>query len=82
MTGAEHYAESERLLALADDPVRLSALVSSGRADVTGQAFVCQMAQVHATLAVAAAAAYGSMGMLRGESVNSASAKAWRKVIL
>ena len=55
MTGPEHYAEAERLLALAD---------RHGRGATYGQEWTLTLAaaQVHATLAVAAATAVGTAG--------------------
>jgi hypothetical protein len=55
MTGPEHYAEAERLLALAD---------RHGKGVTYGQewALTLTAAQVHATLALAAATAVGTAG--------------------
>jgi hypothetical protein len=55
MTGPEHYAEAERLLALAD---------RHGKGVTYGQewALTLTAAQIHATLAVAAATAVGTAG--------------------
>jgi len=55
MTGPEHYAEAERLLALADRH-------SQGAAYGREWAVTLTAAQVHATLALAAATAVGTAG--------------------
>ena len=55
MTGAEHYAEAERLLTLADRH-------SSGAAYGPEWALTLTAAQAHAALALAAATAVGTAG--------------------
>src|SRR5438034_7783263 len=55
MTGPEHYAEAERLLAVAD---RHTSGVTYGQE----WALTLAAAQVHATLAIAAATAVGTAG--------------------
>lgn len=55
MTGPEHYAEAERLLALADRHTR-------GVTYAEEWALTLSAAQVHATLALAAATAVGTAG--------------------
>ena len=54
MTGPEHYAESERLIAQAN--AALSDDVD-GRVKMSAHAMLISQAQVHATLALAAATA-------------------------
>jgi hypothetical protein len=55
MTGPEHYAEAERLLALADRHTRGVTYEQEWTLTLTA-------AQVHATLALAAATAVGTAG--------------------
>jgi hypothetical protein len=55
MTGPEHYAEAERLLALADRHTRGVTYAQEWTLTLTA-------AQVHATLALAAATAVGTAG--------------------
>jgi hypothetical protein len=55
MTGPEHYAEAERLLALADRHTRGVTYAKEWTLTLTA-------AQVHATLALAAATAVGTAG--------------------
>ena len=62
MTGAEHYAEAERMITLMDD----------GAADWEPLA---ASAQVHATLALAAATALGRAG--EGRTMASMDQAAW-----
>lgn len=69
MTGPEHYAEAERLLAQADT------YVSENMAHQTGEhkADMLAAAQVHATLALAAAVA-------ADKAVGPAASSGWRTV--
>ncbi len=55
MTGPEHYAKAERLLTLADRPTRGVTYAQEWTLTLTA-------AQVHATLALAAATAVGTAG--------------------
>jgi hypothetical protein len=58
MTGLEHYAEAERLIAIArTDPGRPELYCNSSQAQI---AHILADAQVHATLAIAAATATAS----------------------
>jgi hypothetical protein len=54
MTGPEHYAEAERLIAMARRPPTSEELYGSRQAQLT---LILADAQVHATLALAAATA-------------------------
>ncbi len=87
MTGPEHYAEAERCLAKhADLAAVMRDHVDSGQydvdvlaaaGDVVGQALVA--AQVHATLALAAATALG-LSDGGGAGMRGADAEAWERV--
>ena len=68
MTGPEHYAEAERLLAVAD---RHTSGVTYGQE----WALTLAAAQVHATLAVAAATAVGTAGPDRTARADIAATK-------
>lgn len=71
MTGPEHYREAERLAARADHFT-----YGDGADPVTGAATAAQ-AQVHATLALAAATAFVAAGMPQ----DGDNARDWRKLI-
>jgi hypothetical protein len=58
VTGPEHYREAERLL---------GSLERRDRGDVPGEASIVAEAQVHATLAHAAATALGGSGLESAE---------------
>lgn len=67
MTGPEHYREAERLLEMAiteNDKVATNGPISEGHALAKNSAIavVIQSAQVHATLALAAATALNTPG--------------------
>lgn len=73
MTGPEHYAESQRLLGVADRQ-----WPDSSTDELNPQwAFTMQRAQVHATLALAAATAAAAAGI----PWSSESGQEWRQVI-
>lgn len=69
MTGPEHYRRAERLMRVAADPEGLPA---------AQHAALVATAQVHATLALAAATFTGG-GC--GSSVDSTAAEQWREAI-
>ena len=63
MTGPEHYREAERLVARADDLLELAAQRHGEESAEAGFHMAMARAQVHATLALAAASATaGKMG--------------------
>ena len=74
MTGPEHYAEAERLIAQAEidvyDPIRSYA----------EDANIIAIAQVHATLALAAATAYPAIVNLHGRREAVYESRTWANV--
>jgi hypothetical protein len=74
MDGSSHYKEAEELLAL---------FMSSTRSDpISEPDQVLQAAQVHATLALAAATALPHLDFRGGNKSGHQASEAWREVIV